>query len=309
MENRNKIILTLARSICFLLVLNLTDASTLMAQDSTKTEAAPPAKKKSFAKNTFEGNYLIDNQSVIVPIKGTLEFDIQHRFGTVNNGLSDFFGIFAGATMRLGISYVPIKNLQIGFGGCNDKMQIDGNVKYALLKQTRDWSIPISITYFGNIVMDTRKADATTLFVTTADRLSFFNQIIFASKITDKFSVQVSPSLSHFNNVPAYTDVNGKIQPAMKNDHFAVSVSGRYKITQKTAIIINYDQPLTQHPTNNPYPNLSMGIQMHTSGHDFQVFAGNYSNILPQDNNVLNQNDYRKGQFVIGFNITRIWNY
>jgi hypothetical protein len=307
MKNINNILLNLTRCLCFILVMQLAAGTEGLAQDSTT--ALAPAKKKSYAKNTFEGNYLIDNQSVVVPIKGTLEFDIQHRFGTVNNGLSDFFGIFAGATMRLGISYVPIKDLQIGFGGCNDKMQIDGNVKYAILKQTRNWSVPISITYFGNIVVDTRKQDASTLFVTTADRLSFFNQIIFASKINDKFSVQVSPSVSHFNNVPAYTDANGKIQPSMKNDHFAVSVSGRYKITPKTAIIINYDQPLTQHPTNNPYPNLSMGVQMHTSGHDFQVFAGNYSNILPQDNNVLNQNDYRAGQFVIGFNITRIWNY
>lgn len=278
------------------------------AQDSTA--AAPPvAKKRSYVKNTFEGNFLIDNQTVMVPIKGTLEFDIQHRFGTVNNGISDLYGIFSGATMRLGMSYVPIKNLQVGFGACNDRMQVDLNLKYALLRQTKDGVIPVSVTYFGNVVMDTRKKDATTLFVSTSDRLSFFNQLIVARKICEKLSVQAGLSLSHFNNVPAYTDANGKQQHAMKNDHLAFSAGGRYKITPKTAIIVNYDQPITQHPMDNPHPNMSFGLEMATSGHTFQVFAGNYSYLLPQHNNVFNQNDFTKGQFLIGFNITRLWNF
>ena len=306
------------------MMLVLTGIGDLKAQDSTaanKPGAAaaaapvtpdadvPVVKKKSFVKNTFDGNYLIDNQTVMVPIKGTFEFDIQHRFGTVNNGISDLYGIFSGATMRLGFSYVPIKNLQLGFGACNDRMQIDWNLKYALLRQTKDNSMPVSVTYFGNAVMDTRKRDATTLFVKGSDRFTYFNQLLVARKFCDKLSVQAGISLSHFNNVPAYTDGNGKQQSAMRNDHFAFTAGGRYKIAPKTAIIVNYDQPLTRHPMDNPHPNLSGGLEMATSGHTFQVFAGNYSNVLPQNNNVLNQNDYTKGQFVIGFNITRLWNF
>ncbi len=300
---------SLLRFAFLLLSLHVAGIGQIMAQDSTVAAPEPVVKKKSFVKNTFEGNYLIDNPTVMVPIKGTFEFDIQHRFGVVSNGISDLYGIFSGATMRLGFSYVPIKDLQVGFGATNDRMQVDGNLKYALLKQTKNGSMPVSITYYGNILMDTRKKDATTLFVTNSDRFSFFNQILIARKITERFSVQVGPSLSYFNNVPAYTDANGKIQPTMKHEHFAIAFSGRYKIAPKTAIIANYDQPLTQHPMNNPHPNISFGLEMRSSGHDFQVFAGNYSNILPQNNNVLNQNDYTKGQFVIGFNIGRLWNF
>lgn len=280
----------------------------IMAQDST-TASLPAKKKPSFVKNTFEGNFLIDDQTVMVPIKGTLEFDIQHRFGTVNNGISDLYGIFALATMRLGFSYAPIKNLQVGFGASNDRMQVDVNAKYALLRQTKDGSMPVSVTYFGNIVMDTRKKDATTLFVTTADRLSFFDEIIIARKISNQLSVQVSPSLSHFNNVAGYVDAKGNVQSEVKNDQFAIEFGGRYKITPKTAVIVNYDQPLTQNPMNNPHPNISFGLEMSTSGHTFQIFAGNYGYILPQNNILYNQNDYTKGQFVIGFNITRLWNF
>jgi hypothetical protein len=282
--------------------------STVSAQDSTAAPQ-PVAKKKSFTKNTFEGNTLIDNQTVMVPIKGTFEFDIQHRFGTVNNGISDLYGIFAGANMRLGFSYVPIKNLQVGFGASNDRMQVDWNLKYALLRQTKDGSMPVSVTYFGNAVMDTRKEDPSTIFVTTADRFSFFNQISVARKITEQFSVQVSASLSHFNNVAGYQDTAGKIRPQMKNDNFTISFLGRYKISPKTAIIVDYDQPVTQNPMNNPHPNIAFGLEMATSGHTFQIFAGNYGYILPQNNNVLNQNDFTKGQFVIGFNISRLWNF
>lgn len=279
-----------------------------MAQDSTAA-AEKPVKKRSYVRNTFYGDRIIDNQTVMVPIKGTLGFEIEHRFGTVNNGASDLFGLFAGANMRLGMSYVPLTNLEIGLGVSNYNTQVDGNLKYALLKQTKDNAIPVSVTYYGVVAMDTRKKSPSIPIVTSSDRFDYFNQILVARKITTALSAQVGISYTHVNNIPGYYDADGKVQPTLRNDHFAFCTSGRYNITAKTAIIVNYDQPLTQHPMNNPHPNLSAGLEMQTSGHTFQVFAGNYSYTLPQDNNLLNQNDFTKGQFVIGFNISRLWNF
>ena len=280
----------------------------LLAQDSSAT-TVPLVVKKSFTRNTFEGNQIIDNQTVMVPIKGTFEFDIQHRFGTWQNGFKDLFGLYAGANMRLGFSYVPIKDLQLGFGTTNDKMQVDGNLKYALIKQTKDGKIPVSVTFYGNAVMDTRAKNASLPIVNTSDRFSYFSQLMIARKVTEKLSVQLAGSISYFNNIEAYTDDAGKIQPKMEHQHLAVSVSGRYKLTDGMSFIVNYDQPLTQHPMNNPHPNLSFGLDMKTSGHDFQIFAGNYGYLLPQNNNLYNQNDYTKNQFLIGFNISRLWNF
>ncbi len=105
-------------------------------------------------------------------------------------------------------------------------------------------------------------------------RFSYFNQLIIARKITEKFSAQVAPSFSWFNNVEAYVDGKGDIQKKMENGHLAISVLGRYKITEKSAIIVGYDQPLTQHTTNNPHPNICFGFETTTSSHAFQVFAG-----------------------------------
>lgn len=279
----------------------------MLAQDiaADSTQPAPATKKKAI-KNTFESNWIQDNQSVMVPIKGTFEMDIQHRFGTVNKGRKDLFGLYAPSNIRIGFSYVIKNNLQLGMGFTKERMQWDVNGKYAIIKQGRTGGWPVSITYFGNIAIDTREKSN---FVTSTDRISYFNQLIIARKITEKFSAQVAPSLSHFNNIEGYLDADNKIQPKMKNEHFAIAVAGRYKLTPKTNFMVNYDQPLTQHPMNNPHPNISFGLEMVTSSHAFQVFFGNYHSIIPQSNNMFNQNDYTKGQFLIGFNITRLWNF
>lgn len=279
----------------------LTGAS-VFAQD---TATAPFAKKAKPVKNTFGSVWLMDNQTVMVPIKGTLEFDIQHRFGVVNNGAKDLWGFFAPSNIRLGLGYAPINKLFVGAGITKERMQVDLNTKYALWQQTPN-AIPVSVTYFGNVVIDARNKSN---FRESVHRLSFFNQLIVARKITEKFSAQVAPSISWFNNVEGYVNSKGEILKKMKNEHFAVSVLGRYKVTEKSAVIVGYDQPLTQHPANNPHPNICFGFETTTSSHAFQVFAGNYYGIVPQSNNMFNQNDYTEGQFVIGFNITRLWNF
>lgn len=289
---------------CFALVLMLCiGTGSLLAQEVTETASA--AKKAKPVKGTFGSVWLIDNQTVMVPIKGTLEFDIHHRFGIVNNGAKDLWGFFAPSNIRLGLSYVPINKLNVGVGITKERMQIDLNAKYALLQQTPG-KMPVSVTWFANMVIDARNKSN---FREGVHRLSYFNQLMIARKITEKFSAQVATSLSWFNNVEAYVDNKGDIQKKMNNGHLAISFLGRYKISGRTAIIAGYDQPLTQHTTNNPHPNISFGIETTTSSHAFQVFAGNYYGIVPQSNNVFNQNDYRDGQFVIGFNMTRLWNF
>lgn len=281
----------------------IADSSQVTTADTT--EPPRPVKKRA-AKNTFESNWIQDNQSVMVPIKGTFEMDIQHRFGTVKNGYKDLFGLYAPSNIRIGLSYVIIDRLQIGVGFTKDRVQWDANGKYAIVKQNRAGGWPVSISWFANVVVDTRPKEN---FVNDGDRFSYFNQLLIARKLTDKFSVQVAPSLSHYNNIDGYLDESGKIQPKMKNDHLAIAFMGRYKMTTKTSFMVNYDQPLTQHTMNNPHPNISFGLEMITSSHAFQVFFGNYHGIIPQSNNFFNQNDFTKGEFSIGFNITRLWNF
>ncbi|HEY0679079.1 MAG TPA: DUF5777 family beta-barrel protein [Chitinophagaceae bacterium] len=290
-------------SLCMIVIILGINVTAAYCQDSAQ---APVIRKAGFVKNTFESNWLMDNQTVMVPVKGTLEMDIQHRFGTVDKGKEDVWGIFAPSNIRLGLSYSPVNRLNVGAGLTKERTQIDINAKYALLRQTTNNNVPVSVTYYGNVVIDARDKSN---FRESYHRISYFHQLLIARKITDRFSVQVSPGLSWFNNVEGYVDSKGEIQGKMKNHHLAISALGRYKITDRSSIILGYDQPLTQHATNNPQPNICFGFETTTSSHAFQVFAGNYYSIVPQSNNMFNQNDYREGQFLIGFNITRLWSF
>lgn len=251
--------------------------------------------------NTFESIWLIDNQTVQVPMRKTFEFDIHHRFGTINNGYKDFIGIFAPSNIRIGFGYTPVNNLMVGFGFSKERLLWDFYGKYALLKEKNGF--PVSLTLLTSMAVDTRPKDN---FVNTSDRLSYFHQVLIAKKLTRDFSVQAGISLSHFNIVEGYVNEEGTQEGVLKNDHLAFSLLGRYKISDAFAFIANYDQPITKHLNNNPNPNLSFGVELATPLHAFQIFLGNYKWIVPQYNNVLNQNNYADGHFLIGFNITRL---
>jgi Membrane bound beta barrel domain (DUF5777) len=144
--------------------------ASLQAQTDSSAAKLVAKKKVAYTKYTFEGNFIMDEQTVMVPSAKSLEFVFQHRFGTFNNGFTDLFGIFGGAHIRLGLAYTPVDRLQIGAGIYSENMGVDINAKYAILKQTKDGRIPVSISWYGNVQMDTRKKDASTLFVTFSDR-------------------------------------------------------------------------------------------------------------------------------------------
>ena len=291
--------------------------------DSTAAaeEPAKPARLKP-VKNTFESQWIIDNQTVMVPIKKTFEMDIMHRFGTVKNGYDDFWGFFAPSNIRLGVSYAPIDKLSLGVGITKSNMLWDGSAKYSIIQQTKG-KYPISVTYYGNVSYDTRKDEDGSLFRYRSDRVMFYNSLILARKINDKLSVQLAPNISHQNSVYGYYNqvdsATKVIAREMEHNHWGVGISARYKLTTVTSILVNYDQPLTsaegfkwlfgKHQTNNPRPNISFGFEFSTGSHAFQLFAGNYSFLSPQRNNLFNKNDYKHGEFLIGFNVTRLWNY
>ncbi|MEO8854932.1 MAG: DUF5777 family beta-barrel protein, partial [Ginsengibacter sp.] len=119
---------------CIMVSLLLMNKASFSQNDSsakvTQTEAPAPLKRKP-VKNTFRSVWIIDDQTVMVPIKGTLEADIQHRFGTVENGVKDLFGFFGSANIRLGFAYTPINNLSVGFGATRNggNMLLDGSAK------------------------------------------------------------------------------------------------------------------------------------------------------------------------------------
>lgn len=279
-------------SIIFLLTMFLLPA---IAQEETTEKKSRPVRF------TFGTSRLIDNQTIMTPYKGGLEFIIHHRFAKIEN-YHNLFGIYGAANTRLGLDYGITDRLMAGIGTTKDYKLQDINWKYQILRQTDDNSMPVSVAYYGNIVADLRKDDA---FGPEASyrhihRLSYFTQLIVARKINEIFSVQVAPSVSYFNSVPIYSDTTG-----YKNLNLGLSVGGRANVAGSHSIIFEYDQLLTkQDLETQPKPNLALGWELNTATHTFQLFLANYSQIINQRDLVFNTNDFTNGDYLVGFNIT-----
>ena len=300
----------------FLFSLLILISTGVQAQDEEEKEKPRPQRK------AFESSVLIDNQSDVVNSSKTLEWNIQHRFGTVENGSKDLYGMFAASNIRLGFSYTPIERLAIGFGLSKIAVTnpyIDLNVKYKILQQTRENEMPVNLTFFGSTAIDTRNESN---FDESLHRLSYFGELIMSRRISKKFSVQGTVMMSHFNAVDSlYT-----------NDIFGIGLGARYKVSSQGSILFEWTEPLTEHAINDPvhgdltrakgpYRNIAIAFEIATSAHAFQITFGIYRDLLQQYNlayndtrtaqDLFNANDnsWYKFQYAIGFNMTRLWGF
>lgn len=302
------------KRIITLVVLALFAISIGYAQD----EAKPEKKKDRPVSEKFGGSLMLDEQTSQMPYQKSLEFQIQHRFGLIkSNNLSDLFGIYGSANTRLGLNYSILENLSIGYGITRKNMYSDFSVKWDILRQTRKNTIPLDVAVYANMAIDGRNKDVFT--TSTADstfkftnRLSYFTQVIVARKFADWFSFGVSGSFSHYNSVKADTaNIVG-----MDHDRVGIGFMGRFKFSPQSSLVITYSMPLyikslseNGTVTNKAKHNLSIGYEVVTATHVFQIFVTTASGILPQDNYMFNNNDWTKGEILFGFNITRLWEF
>lgn len=270
----------------------------LLAQEQKDTIAAvkedsiPAVKEVEYERAAFESTSLIENQTDRVYSKGTIEMIMNHRFGLVS-GTNDMIGIWAPANIRLALNYSITDRITVGFGTTKDARLQDFCLKTALLKQTVDGKMPVSVTYYGNMSISALPKEN---FYHTSDRWSFFNQIIIAKKFSKMFSLQLAPSYSHYNVIDA----------PMSNDLFAVEFGGRAKVTSSMSILLDVNQPFSSQE-NIPKSGFSVGTEFSSVGHTFQIFISNYRGIINQQNNMFNENEFFEGDFAIGFNISRTW--
>jgi hypothetical protein len=278
-----------------LLTLSLSLTSLLAQQDTLKQVTSKPVRF------TFGTTTLVDMNTTETPYKGGLQLEIHHRFSPIEN-YHNLFGIYGSANTRIGLNYGITDRIMIGAGTTKDNKLQDIQWKVAILKQTEDNKVPVSLSYFGNIVADLRKEEVfgPSDSFKEIHRLSYFTQLIVARKINNMFSVEVAPSLAYFNSVPTNLDSTA----GFKNLSLGISAGLRANVFGSHSVILEYDQLLTkQDIAIQPKPNLSIGWEINTATHTFQIFAANYNQIINQQNLVFNTNDWRKSQWLIGFNI------
>lgn len=270
-----------------------------------KSKTSIPKESPKLVRTSFEEIILINNQTSEVLRKNTLQMEIQHRFGKIDQGFQegnnfDLFGIFGSSNIRVGFNFGLTDRLTIGIGGTKNNSLYNIQWKYKLFRQTETKEMPVSVTYYGNTAIN---ISVNPDFITVPKRLSYFHQIIISRKFTNKLSLQIAPSLAYFNLVDStrYQDIS--------HTNLSVCLSGRYKFSALASFIFEYTQPFTISESVGTKPDLGVGIEIATRSHAFQLFVGTASAIITQRNVVYNYQDFTMGEVHLGFNITRRWNF
>ncbi|MGB5244778.1 MAG: DUF5777 family beta-barrel protein [Lutimonas sp.] len=278
----------------------------LAQEDDSTTEEVQEEVVDKPERPAFESSFIVDNPTDVLFQKNTMEVQMNHRFGTINFDENDMAGIWGASNIRLGLSYAILDWLTVGYGTTKNQRLQDFDLKVGILKQTRSGKIPVNVTYYGNFVYNALKQkNPGDYFNYDQDRYSYFHQIIISRRFSPNFSMQVAPSISHFNLV----------EEGMENDRFAIAFGARYKISPQTSILVDYSQPITQFDNvtdegnYSNHPGLSLGFEFATSAHAFQIFVSNLHGIVPQQNYMWNTNDFFNGDILLGFNITRVYNF
>ncbi|WP_428330858.1 DUF5777 family beta-barrel protein [Mucilaginibacter sp.] len=255
---------------------------------------------------TFKSTRLILSETSETVKKNNLNFVVIHRFGDIGGvagGGKTFWGLDNSSDIYIGFEYGITNNLDIDFGRSKFEQQIDLGLKYAILHQTANDATPFAITLLGKAGLKPYANDGS--FNTYADRFTYIAQAIIARKFSPKFSMQLTPTFVRDNSVYPYL-------PGNENQFFALGIAGRLKVTKRLGIILDYAHPFSsfrQHATgdNAFYDPLGVGIEIETGGHVFTINFSNAKAISESSYLSDTQSKWTKGQFRLGFTISRIF--
>lgn len=264
------------------------DLMDLLDEDeSTKTE---------FTYATFKATRVVNGQSIELPPKGALNFVISHHFGRVNLGAYEFFGLDQ-ANIRFGFDYGFTDWLSVGIGRTSVRKTYDGSVKVKILRQSKgNRNMPVTLTYFTNMAITALKwqePERTNYFTS---RMEYLHQLLIARKFGSHVSVQLMPTFIHRNMVETIDD---------QNDVFAAGAGGRVKITNRVAITGEYYYLLPGQTADDFYNSFSIGIDLETGGHVFQIYLTNSQGLIEEQFIPATSGRWGKGDIHLGFNINR----
>ena len=277
-------------------------STSLFAQDDLLS-GMEDKNAKQYISNAFKSSRVINGHSMEFIGKGVLDTRILHRFGYVNSGFENLFGLDQ-ASMRFGFDYGVSKDLTVGIGRSTFDKEWDGFIKYRPLQQSTGGKnpSPVSVVLITGITCISKKWEDPTRTNFFSSRLGYYNEVIVGRKFNENFSMQIAPTHVHLNIVDSanYT-----------NDLFAVGFGARYKLSKRTAFVVDYHYLLkigknqTQFELmKNP---LAIGFDIETGGHVFQLHFSN-SNGMNEKAFITNTtHSWGKGEVSFGFNLSRVF--
>lgn len=243
---------------------------------------------------TFKSTRVVNGHSVETMKKNHLDFRISHRFGRLNSGVHEFFGLDE-ATMRLGLEYGITDRLMAGVGRSTSLKAYDVFGKFKLIQQKE--KLPISVTLFGSIVAATANRN-----LEFNDMLTYTSQILIGSKLSERLSLQLSPTLLHRNR----PDVVGNEKQLL-----ALGVGGRFKISKRVSLNGEYFYVFREKNVfTEIYDNsLSFGVDIETGGHVFQLHFTNSLGMIEKQFIGETEGSWGSGDIHYGFNISRTFSF
>jgi len=255
----------------------------------------------SFATATFKSTRIMNGHSIERMPSGQLDFRISHRFGRLNSGAYEFFGLDQ-SSIHFGLEYGITDWLMAGVGRGSYEKTFDGFVKLSVLRQSSGGkTVPVSVSFFSSVALETVKwpdPERTNYF---SSRLSYSSQLLIARKLNKTFSFQLTQSYVHRNLVPSELD---------PNDLWALGAGGRIKLTNRISMnaeyyyVFNADNTYMSQPVYNP---LSVGFDIETGGHVFQLIFTNSLSMIEKGFIGETTGQWLKGDVHFGFNISRVF--
>ncbi|HVM89748.1 MAG TPA: DUF5777 family beta-barrel protein [Puia sp.] len=255
---------------------------------------------KEYIANAFKSTRVISGQSMEFLGAGVLDFRILHRFGLVNEGVSNFYG-FDEAKMRLGLDYGISRNLMVGIGRSTLGKELDGFIKFRPVWQSKGpGSFPFSIVLVTSMTLDPTKAPPsdTLKFHFFTSRLNYYNAIIIGRKFSEAFSLQLTPEMVHQNLVDSVST---------SNDVYALGIGARIKLSRRVAFVVDYHYiayGLKKGTYSDP---LSIGFDIETGGHVFQLHFSNSQGMNERALLLGTTDQWSKGAIRFGFNLSRVF--
>ncbi len=254
--------------------------------------------KIKYTEATFKTTRLINGHSIENLAPGIMDLKISHRFGTVNGGAYEFFGL-DNASMRMGLDFGITPHLMLGVGRSTYQKQYDLFVKYKFLRQsTGKRNMPISLAVMSAVMATTLKWTDPNRPNYFSSRLQYAHQLIVARKLSESTSIQIMPTLVHYNLVTNAAD---------PNDIIAIGIGGRQKITPRVSINIEYYYQLPAYQIPNTANSLSVGFDIETGGHVFQLHFSNSRGMTERTFISETAGKWSKGDILFGFNISRVF--
>lgn len=275
---------------------HIADTSSMLDDLLLEEEAE---KEPDFELNVFKGTRVINSASTEMVWKNNLDFRVSHRFGELRSGSYDLYGLDQ-AYMRLSFTYGLTDLINIEVGRSNVGKMYDGSVKWKIMRQAKgDRKRPFGMVLLSNIALQTLRPDRSRYnpYYFT-HRLYYTHQLLVSRKFNKNFSLQIMPTVVHRNFIDSQK---------YKNDVFSLGIGGRNKISRKTAITYEYFYVLPGQINPKYRNNLSVGLDIETGGHVFQLHFTN-SRLMNEKGFIAEtEGDWLKGGIHFGFNISRIF--